>query len=162
MGTGRETDFAVERLGRHDVRRRFARHHRSARFSVLNVSFNLLSPGLMHPHPVALISGSLLPVGATAKGRMGFSRGRRARDIYLWICLTISITDVLVWVSAYAPFIPFFQKHQRAHQLVERLRSWDWCCADWHERNGCEMDRRYHGCRPSRRRDFLVGVWECI
>jgi len=88
-------------------------------FGVLNVSFNLLESGLVTflESPVrAYFWAALLPVGALAvKVGWDFLQSRRARDIYLWICLTIGITGVLVWVGAYATVYPTLSKSTSEH-----------------------------------------------
>ena len=88
-------------------------------FGVLNVSFNLLESGLVTflESPVrAYFWAALLPVGALAvKVGWDFLQSHRARDIYLWICLTMGITGVLVWVGAYATVYPTLSKSTSEH-----------------------------------------------
>ncbi len=79
-------------------------------FGILNISFNLLESGLVTfvEHPVrAYFWAALLPVGALCvKLGWDFLQGRRARGVYLWVCLVVGIAGVLVWVAAYAAVYP--------------------------------------------------------
>ena len=79
-------------------------------FGMLNISFNLLESGLVTfiESPLrAYFWAALLPVGALAvKVGWDLLQNRRARALYLWVCLALGIVGVLVWVGAYATVYP--------------------------------------------------------
>ncbi len=83
-------------------------------FGVLNVSFNLLESGFVsfRENPLrSYLWAALLPVGALAvKIGWDFLQDRRHRAIYLWSCLAIGLTGVLVWAAAYACVYPTLSK----------------------------------------------------
>jgi hypothetical protein len=83
-------------------------------FGILNISFNLLESGLVtfRENPLrAYLWAALLPVGALAvKIGWDFLQRSRARDIYLWTCLSLGIGGVVVWVAAYATVYPTLSK----------------------------------------------------
>jgi hypothetical protein len=96
-------------------------------FGVFNISFNLLESGIVTflEHPVrAYFWAALLPVGALAvKAGWDFVRSQRIKEIYLWICLVIGISGVLVWLMAYASVYPSLSKTTAEH--IESLSVFD-------------------------------------
>jgi hypothetical protein len=96
-------------------------------FGVLNISFNLLESGLVTflENPIrAYFWAALLPVGALGvKVGWDFLGSRRGRNIYLWLCLALGISGVLVWVAAYATVYPTFSKTINEH--IESLSVFD-------------------------------------
>lgn len=96
-------------------------------FGVLNVSFNLLESGIITflDHPIrAYFWAALLPVGAlSVKIGWDFLHHRTRREVYLWTCLAIGLTGVLVWVTAYASVYPTLSKTTDEH--IESLRVYD-------------------------------------
>lgn len=79
-------------------------------FGVLNISFNLLESGLVTflENPIrAYFWAALLPVGALGvKVGWDLLQNRRARAVYVWVCLLAGVAGVLVWVGAYATVYP--------------------------------------------------------
>jgi hypothetical protein len=79
-------------------------------FGVLNISFNLLESGLVTfvESPIrAYFWAALLPVGALAvKVGWDFLQSRQKRETYVWVCLSIGVVGVLVWMSTYAMVYP--------------------------------------------------------
>jgi hypothetical protein len=54
---------------------------------------------------------ALLPVGALGvKVGWDFLQNRRARALYLWLCLGLGIIGVLAWIAAYASVYPSLSK----------------------------------------------------
>lgn len=88
-------------------------------FGVWNISFNLLESGLItfRDNPLrSYLWAALLPVGALAvKIGWDFLQERKQRDRYLWSCLIVGMTGVLVWVSAYALVYPTLSKGISEH-----------------------------------------------
>ena len=83
-------------------------------FGIWNISFNLLESGLItfRENPVrSYLWAALLPVGALAvKIGWDFLQDRRRRDVYLWTCLVLGMSGVLVWAAAYACVYPTLSK----------------------------------------------------
>jgi hypothetical protein len=83
-------------------------------FGILNISFNLLESGLItfRENPIrCYFWAALLPVGALAvKIGWDFLEEPRQRNRYLWVCLTMGVCGVLVWVAAYACVYPTLSK----------------------------------------------------
>jgi hypothetical protein len=83
-------------------------------FGILNISFNLLESGFVtfRENPFrSYLWAALLPVGALGvKIGWDFIREQRRRDAYLWTCLGLGMTGVLVWVVAYACVYPTLSK----------------------------------------------------
>jgi hypothetical protein len=88
-------------------------------FGVWNISFNLLESGLItfRDNPLrSYLWAALLPVGALAvKIGWDFLQDRKKRDGYLWLCLALGMTGVLVWVAAYACVYPTLSKGISEH-----------------------------------------------
>src|ERR1051325_7222002 len=88
-------------------------------FGVWNISFNLLESGLItfRENPLrSYLWAALLPVGALAvKIGWDFLQDRSKRDRYLWLCLILGMTGVLVWVGAYACVYPTLSKGISEH-----------------------------------------------
>lgn len=88
-------------------------------FGVLNISFNLLESGLVTfvENPVrSYFWAALLPIGALGV-KVGWDsiQSRRARDIYLGICLVSGMLGVLVWLGAYSVVYPTLSKSTAEH-----------------------------------------------
>ena len=83
-------------------------------FGILNISFNLLESGFItfRENPFrSYLWAALLPVGALAvKVGWDFLQERKRRDVYLWTCLLLGISGVVVWVAAYACVYPTLSK----------------------------------------------------
>src|ERR1044071_951801 len=83
-------------------------------FGVWNISFNLLESGLItfRDNPVrSYLWAALLPVGALAvKIGWDFVQDRRARDVYVWTCLSLGMVGVFGWAGAYACVYPTLSK----------------------------------------------------
>jgi len=83
-------------------------------FGVFNISFNLLESGLItfRENPLRTYFWSaLLPVGALAvKVGWDFLEDPAQRRRYLWFCLVLGMTGVLVWTAAYAAVYPTLSK----------------------------------------------------
>jgi len=83
-------------------------------FGVLNISFNLLESGFVtfRQNPWrAYLWAALLPVGALAvKLGWDFLQDRKRREIYTWVCLSLGLAGVLVWICAYACVYPTLSK----------------------------------------------------
>lgn len=88
-------------------------------FGVWNISFNLLESGLItfRDNPLrSYLWAALLPVGALAvKIGWDFLEDRSKRNKYLWLCLILGMTGVLVWVGAYACVYPTLSKGISEH-----------------------------------------------
>jgi len=83
-------------------------------FGISNISFNLLESGFItfRENPVrAYLWTALLPIGALAI-KVGWDclRERRARDLYLWLCLAVGVLGLLTWIGAYATVYPTLSK----------------------------------------------------
>ena len=83
-------------------------------FGVFNVSFNLLESGIItfSEHPIrAYLWGALLPVGALAV-KIGWDllESRRARSLYVWLCLALGLAGIGAWATAYASIYPTLSK----------------------------------------------------
>ena len=83
-------------------------------FGIWNISFNLLESGLItfRENPIrSYLWAALLPVGALAvKIGWDFLQDRKRRDVYLWTCLLLGMSGVLVWAGAYASVYPTLSK----------------------------------------------------
>lgn len=83
-------------------------------FGILNISFNLLESGFItfRENPFrSYLWAALLPVGALAvKVGWDLLQDTRRRQVYLWVCLTLGMLGVLVWVAAYACVYPTLSK----------------------------------------------------
>jgi len=83
-------------------------------FGIWNISFNLLESGLItfRENPIrSYLWAALLPVGALAvKLGWDFLQDRKRRDVYLWTCLLLGMSGVLVWAGAYACVYPTLSK----------------------------------------------------
>ncbi len=88
-------------------------------FGVLNISFNLLESGLVTflENPVrSYFWAALLPVGALGvKIGWDFIQNPRRRAAYLWLCLTLGVLGVLVWLAAYSAVYPTLSQSTAEH-----------------------------------------------